>query len=108
MRESHGLGRYSCGWVFSPDEVFELPKLKAWISSLQNVERVKGAFRTGVDWVLINAVRGEFSIEYLAYRRDSRVECISANPLPWKTLEDGLKKCLLELPTVDTIKTSST
>lgn len=97
MRESHGLGRCSCGWVFSPDEVFELAKLKVWISSLQNVERVKGAFRTGVDWVLINAVRGEFSIEYLAYRRDSRVECISANPLPWKTLEDGLRGCILSV-----------
>jgi len=95
MRESHGLGRYSCGWVFSPDEVFSLPQLKTWIASLQNIERIKGAFRTGVDWVLINAVRGEFSVEYLAYRRDSRVECISTNPLPWKTLEDGLKNCLL-------------
>ena len=96
MKENHGLGRYSCGWVFSPDEVFDLQKLKTWVTSVKQVERVKGAFRTGVDWVLINAVRGEFSIEYLAYRRDSRVECIGANPLPWKTLEEGLKGCLLE------------
>lgn len=103
MKESHGLGRYSCGWVFSPDEVFDLQKLKAWVTSLKHVERVKGAFRTGVDWVLINSVRGEFSIEYLAYRRDSRVECIGGNPLPWKTLEEGLKKCLLEMPTVGVI-----
>lgn len=96
MKESHGLGRYSCGWVFSPDEVFDLQKLKAWVISVKHVERVKGAFRTGVDWVLINSVRGEFSIEYIAYRRDSRVECIGGNPLPWKTLEEGLKSCLLE------------
>lgn len=95
MRESHGLGRYSCGWVFSPEEVFDLQKLKAWITSFQHVERVKGAFRTGTDWVLLNAVRGEFSVEYLAYRRDSRVECIADSPLPWKTLEDGLKNCIL-------------
>ncbi len=103
MRESHGLGMYSCGWVFSPEEVFDLAKLKSWMTSLKNVERVKGAFRTGVDWVLINAVHGEFSIEFLSYRRDSRVECISENPLPWKTLEDGLKSCILvysEKPTV--------
>lgn len=100
MRESHGLERYSCGWVFSPEEVFNLSKLKSWVVSLKNVERVKGAFRTGVDWVLINAVRGEFSVEYLAYRRDSRVECIATNPLPWKTLEDGLKDCLLTVPTI--------
>lgn len=100
MRESHGLGRYSCGWVFSTEEVFNLSKLKSWVISLKNVERVKGAFRTGVDWVLINAVRGEFSVEYLAYRRDSRVECIATNPLPWKTLEDGLKDCLLTVPTI--------
>lgn len=100
MRESHGLERYSCGWVFSPEEVFNLSKLKSWVVSLKNVERVKGAFRTGVDWVLINAVRGEFSVEYLAYRRDSRVECIATNPLPWKTLEDELKDCLLTVPTI--------
>jgi G3E family GTPase len=95
MCESHGLGRYSCGWVFSPEEVFDLHKLKTWLALLSQVERVKGAFRTGTDWVLLNAVRGEFSVEYLAYRRDSRVECIAANPLPWKTLEDGLKACIL-------------
>ncbi|MFN4146184.1 MAG: CobW family GTP-binding protein [Runella sp.] len=99
MYENHGLGRYSCGWVFSPEEVFDLEKVKKWIASLKNVERVKGAFRTGKDWVLINAVRGEISIEYLAYRRDSRVECIAEQPLPWKTLQEGLQSCLLAILT---------
>lgn len=94
-RESHGLGQYGCGWMFSPDVVFELPKLKAFVASLQSYERVKGAFRTGVDWVLINAVRGEFTVEYLAYRRDSRIEVISTSPIPWKTIEDGLRNCVL-------------
>jgi len=49
MKENHGLGRYSCGWVFSPDEVFDLQKLKTWVISVKQVERVKGAFRTGGD-----------------------------------------------------------
>jgi Cobalamin synthesis protein cobW C-terminal domain len=86
---------YGCGWVFSPDDVFSLPTLKAWVASLKNMARVKGAFRIGVDWILLNAVNGEFTTEYLAYRRDSRVEVLSINPIPWKTIEDSLKECLL-------------
>lgn len=95
-RESHGLGSYGVGWVFSPDEVFDLQKLKKWLVSLQNIDRLKGAFRTGTDWVLLNAVGQEFTVEYLAYRRDSRLEVISSQPIAWKTLETGLLECLLQ------------
>ncbi len=94
-RESHGLGSYGVGWVFSADVVFDITKLKKWVANNKQLERVKGAFRTGKDWVFLNAVRGECSITHLAYRRDSRVEVISDLPIAWQTLEDNLKACQL-------------
>jgi G3E family GTPase len=93
---SKGLGMYSCGWIFSPDEVFSLPKLRQFFGTLQGVERAKGVFRTGKDWVLINAVDGEFSVQYIAYRRDSRIELIANYDLDWLVFEVKLKECLLE------------
>ena len=94
--ENHGFGNYGCGWIFPPDVVFDLAKLKKWIAAYPETERIKGAFRTGIDWVLLNAVRGEFTVEYLAYRRDSRVEVISSQPIPWQNVEDGLKDCTVQ------------
>ncbi len=93
---SKGLGMYSCGWIFSPEEVFSLPKLRQFFSTLQGVHRAKGVFRTGKDWVLINAVEGEFSVQYIAYRRDSRVELIANYDLDWLVFEVKLRECLQE------------
>ncbi|AFK03104.1 cobalamin synthesis protein P47K [Emticicia oligotrophica DSM 17448] len=92
---SKGLGMYSCGWLFSPEEVFSLPKLRQFFSSMQGVERAKGVFRIGKDWVLINAIDGEFSIQYIAYRRDSRIELIANYDLDWLVFEVKLKDCLI-------------
>ena len=91
---SKGLGMYSCGWIFSPEEMFILPKIRQFFSTLQGVERAKGVFRTGKDWVLINAVNGEFSVQYIAYRRDSRIELIPNYDLNWFVFEVKLKECL--------------
>jgi len=93
---SKGLGMYSCGWIFSPDEVFSLPNLRQFFSTLQGLDRAKGVFRIGKDWVLINAVDGEFSVQYIAYRRDSRIELIANYDLDWMVFEVKLKECLLE------------
>lgn len=91
---SKGLGMYSCGWIFSPEEVFSLPKLRQFFSTLQGVDRAKGVFRTGKDWVLINAVDREFSVQYIAYRRDSRIELIANYDLDWLVFDVKLKECL--------------
>ena len=93
-KPSKGLGMYSCGWIFSPEEVFSLPKLRQFFSTLQSVDRAKGVFRTGKDWVLINAVDGEFSVQYIAYRRDNRIELIANYDLDWLVFEVKLKECL--------------
>lgn len=92
---SNGLGMYSCGWIFSPEEIFSLPNLRQFFSTLQGVDRAKGVFRTGKDWVLINAVDGEFSVQYIAYRRDSRIELIANYDLDWLVFEVKLKECLI-------------
>jgi G3E family GTPase len=92
---SKGLGMYSCGWIFSPEEIFSLPKIRQFFSTLQGVERAKGVFRTGKDWVFINAVDGEFSVQYIAYRRDSRIELIANYDLDWLVFEVKLKECLV-------------
>jgi len=97
-KESHGLGMYGCGWIFSPDEFFNLPKLRQFFSTLQGVERAKGVFRTGKDWVMINAADGQFTVQYIAYRRDSRVELIAPKKLDWVAFEKKLNACLLEVP----------
>jgi G3E family GTPase len=94
-RESHGLGCYGVGWVFSSEVVFDLNKLKKWVTTNGQMTRIKGAFRTGKDWVFLNVVRGEYTVSHLAYRRDSRVEVLSDSPIAWKTVEEGLKNCLL-------------
>jgi G3E family GTPase len=94
-KESHGLGRFGCGWIFSSEEIFNLPKLKQFIASLQGVQRAKGVFRIGKDWVFINAVDGEFTTQYIAYRRDSRIELIADKKLDWNEFEGRLKECLI-------------
>ncbi|WP_259017043.1 CobW family GTP-binding protein [Emticicia fluvialis] len=97
-KESHGLGLYGCGWIFSPDELFNLPKLRQFFSTLTGIERAKGVFRIGKDWVLINAADGQFTVQYIAYRRDSRIELIAPQKPDWAGLEQKLMACLLEVP----------
>lgn len=92
---SKGLGMYSCGWIFSPEEIFSLPKLRQFFSTLQGVDRAKGVFRTGKDWVLINAVDNEFTVQYIAYRRDSRIELIANYDLDWLVFEVKLRECVV-------------
>lgn len=99
-KESKGLGQFACGWIFSPEEIFSLPKLKQFIANLKGVHRAKGVFRVGKDWVFINAVGEEFTTQYIAYRRDSRVELIAYEKLDWEALENELKECLLEIERV--------
>lgn len=92
-KESNGLGRFSCGWIFSAEEIFDVNQLKAFFKGLKGIYRAKGVFRTGKDWVLINAVDNEFTIQYIAYRKDSRVELISIETQDWQYYEDKIMSC---------------
>jgi len=98
MKPNKGLGSYSCGWIFSHKEVFDLNKLNMLIVRWyfdNKIHRAKGILRTGEDWYLYNCVEGMPTSHYLAYRRDSRLELISSEPLDWKALQVQIQECIV-------------
>jgi G3E family GTPase len=100
VRPSEGFGRYGCGWVFSPDEVFEWSKLTAFFTGLTSIQRAKGVFRVEYnERVLFNYADGQLRTDYIAYRRDSRVELISDYPQNWQAVGAELLNCLA-IPTL--------
>ncbi len=88
------------GWVFPAEHVFDLARLKAlfetWAVDV-NIVRAKGLFRIGRDWRLVNLVNGQFTLESITYRRDSRVELIvRAQSVPdWASIEAALNSIVL-------------
>lgn len=96
-----GAGYQGCGWVFSREDVFDAAALADYLGppgpqGLENVERLKGVFRIGADWQLMDRVRGEMSITPIAYRRDSRLEIILAEneDVDWDRIETSLLEFL--------------
>jgi G3E family GTPase len=95
--ENTGDGYVACGWIFAPEDVFDRRKLLTLLDGIEGVERLKGVFRTGRHWMLVNRVAdGELARATIAYRRDSRVEIIAAegNAPDWDALEAALVACL--------------
>ncbi|MBF0621301.1 MAG: GTP-binding protein [Magnetococcales bacterium] len=100
--ENRGLGYQGCGWIFSPDERFIQKELEAFFTDkagpLHSVERLKGLFRVGPGRrILVDQVAGELTVtDWVAYRRDSRVEVIlpTAEAIKWDDVEHGLLRCL--------------
>ena len=98
--ENAGNGYRGCGWIFSNEDVFDrkgvtdllgltgLPGL----SRDTVIERLKGVFRTGKDWVLIDRARNEITVTPISYRNDSRLEIIvpEGTPTNWEALENAL------------------
>ncbi len=85
-----GNGMISCGWVLHRDEAFDYEKLSSYLTSIEGIQRIKGAFRIGYAWVFYNRVLDEHSVSKLAYRRDSRLEIISTQALDWDAIEQQL------------------
>ena len=93
--ENHGYDRYACGWIFSPEDVFDEEQLLMTLAEDDDIERIKGAFRIGGDAILLNRAGQEIETRRTAYSRDSRVEVISRNPdTDWIALEHSLIACL--------------
>jgi G3E family GTPase len=89
-----GFGRYTCSWLFHRDDHFDLDLISHWCRELKGLERIKGALRINQNWVLLNQVGGEQVVSPLAWRRDSRLELISTEPLDDAALEQSLLACL--------------
>ncbi len=84
----------SCGWVFNQNDQFDHDKLHALFSSLTSIWRLKGVFRIGEARVFYNRVIHEMDIQPISWRRDSRLEIISEQPLDWDKIEAQLLNCL--------------
>lgn len=90
-QQGSGLGAFSVGWVFHRDDAFDEDRLYQWVDRQQGLLRLKGVFRVGSkQWRSFNRVGGELVVQPLAYRRDSRLEIISEQPLDAASLQAGL------------------
>ena len=58
-------GRPACGWVFSPDDVFDRDRLLALLGG-PGVSRAKGVFRLAHEWVAVNRAGSELTRSVLA------------------------------------------
>ena len=93
--ENAGQGQWACGWVFSPEDVFDRDALLDLLGYLRPVLRLKGVFHCDDDWWKIQRAGNETSFRPSVYRRDSRLEVI----IPYKTsgwleFETKLLACL--------------
>ncbi len=85
------------GWVFTPEVVFDEPRLLAVLRAHPEIVRLKGVFRTVNGWISVNRRDAEVSIKPTAYRRDSRVEVFTVElPGGWTGFEAELLACRVE------------
>ena len=95
---SRGLGQAACGWVFDPADSFDRSALMAVLAGFPGVERLKGVFHCGRDWLLVNRVAAELAQEPSGWRRDSRLELIlrPGAETDWPGVEQSLLSCLAD------------
>ncbi|GFR50277.1 hypothetical protein Agub_g12464, partial [Astrephomene gubernaculifera] len=73
----------SCGWLFSPEDVFDRGRLAAVLSAMWGrAARIKGVFRVGKASYVVPYMRPDGTLELrpLSYRRESRLEVIVGLP----------------------------
>jgi G3E family GTPase len=92
-----GVRPACCGWLFSPDDVFDEGKLVALLGGTKGVTRLKGVFRLPDEWAAVNRAGTAVSVAPTAYRRDSRLEVFS-DVLDWAAFEGQLLSCLVAAP----------
>jgi G3E family GTPase len=80
-RESSG-SIAACGWIFSPEDVFDESKLLELLSSWSAGSRAKGIFRFSDGSVIINRVGNTLTCQKTNYSRDSRLELFADNSEP--------------------------
>lgn len=85
----------SMGWIWLPEVQFNRVLLKTFFEHIApNLIRAKGIIKTGKEWQLINWSDGQLKFEDIAWRQDSRLECLfddsSSNDLSAETLETWL------------------
>ena len=92
--EDAGDGHWSCGWIFSPEDVFDRDQLLDLLGNLRPVLRLKGVFHCEYDWWNIQRSGNETSFGLSVYRRDSRLEVIIPRKTSgWAEFEMKLLEC---------------
>ncbi|MCV6588773.1 MAG: GTP-binding protein [Marinobacterium sp.] len=84
----------SCGWVFHVEQQFDPTAIFELLQSWPGLVRAKGVFRIGDMWISINRSGEECYSQPVSYRRDSRLELISAEVLALDSFEQQLLSCL--------------
>lgn len=92
---NQGQGYHACGWIFSPDTIFDTAALLDWVR-LSPVERVKGVMRIKEGTLVVNRQGYDLRIETKAIAPlDSRIEIIHNTASEWNTLQTALLKARL-------------
>ncbi len=89
-RESTGTVP-ACGWIFSPEDVFDENRLLALLGGFPG--RLKGVFRVAEDRLVVNRAGGRTTVTPTQYQHDSRVEMFGL--ADWLAIEAGLLACLI-------------
>lgn len=82
----------SCGWIFSPCDVFDEEKLLACLGDYGGITRLKGVFQVEDAWLAINRSGTALSAKPTSYRRDSRIEAFGESD--WNAFEAELLACI--------------
>ncbi len=88
-----GQGLVSCGWIFDPQQVFDLMQVAAVLDGLV-VTRLKAALITTQGCYVINSVNGDCEFSAIDELKESRIEIISEQALDWEQMEIRLCQCL--------------
>jgi G3E family GTPase len=98
-------GLTSAGWLFPPEQVFDLVKVAVFLRHLPEqvpqLARAKAVLRVGArQWVWFNWLDGAWTTTEVSWRRDSRFELI-APAGDWHATVDGLLPTLFLPPLPD-------
>lgn len=92
---NQGQGFYACGWIFSPQTLFDTARLLDWVR-LSPARRVKGVMRIAEGTLSVNRQGDDLHIETRpAPPPDSRIELIDETPADWNNLQSALLKARL-------------
>ncbi|GAA0690024.1 GTP-binding protein [Marinobacterium maritimum] len=88
-------GYYSYGWIFAAEDRFDWQAVQEYLDGLNEIVRLKAVLRIGHAWVGYNRNNGQpADISESAWRRDSRLEILSRQPLEQAVIEGELLGCL--------------
>lgn len=88
-------GYYSYGWIFAAEDHFDWQAMQQYLDGLNGIVRLKAVLRIGHAWVGYNRNASQVAnVSESAWRRDSRLEILTRQPLEQAVIEKGLLGCV--------------